>query len=698
MRKKAKTKKIMLAAFDTETEGLNGAITKIGFTLDGKHVIETTPESFMQRLNGMAEMYDAEIYIYAHNLDFDIAKVAKYCGDLHFNPDKLLVINGAITRAAFVEYPNIIFCDTYKLVPSPLAEITDKFGLEAGKLKINYEKFGFNSKEEYFKHAQEVDADHFQIYWENDVKAVYQLLEKLMEENNLTSKDLIKCPTAPSLAMRIFKRECPDKAKLIGEQRTPWWLEDFFRMGYVGGRTEVFKPRLEAEGDRYGMHYDVNSLYPYVMKEHAYPVGVPSPIYDSTKAWQIYDDIKAGKSEYKVGMVHCKVYVPDDIQYPVLPFRTAEKLLFPVGTFTGVWCTPELIEAEKIGCKILEVHEAVYWKRTDYLFKDIIERWSKEKMNSTGARRESAKLKQNSLYGKFGMNRKRVSYKMFNKEEYKKMKDKGVKCAVIEIGGQEWIEYKANSHADYIHPEISAFITCYARLWLYRAIKIAQELKEDIYYCDTDSLVLSGELPECEVDVKVYGKFKLEKVIKRAVFIQPKLYAEITDCGKFIAKSKGLVKEYRERITYDSYMELYEAARTGDRKELYSGIEGRRKVLSSLKKGIDIDNPYFMRKGIDFSKEQKRTMLYDENSSKPVKVENGKWYCREKNGFMKAAEGMKANQYKAEKCMERIKQGDYHISQADKQKYYEEGLLLYRQNCGIITREELLKRSGKNAA
>jgi hypothetical protein len=91
-------------------------------------------------------------------------------------------------------------------------------------------------------------------------------------------------------------------------------------------------------------------------------------------------------------------------------------------------------------------------------------------------------------------------------------------------------------------------------------------------------------------------------------------------------------------------------------------------------------------------------MLYDENSSKPVKVENGKWYCREINGFMKAAEGMKANQYKAQKCMERIKKRDYHISQADKQKYYEEGLLLYRQKCGIITREELLKRSGKNAA
>ena len=38
-------------------------------------------------------------------------------------------------------------------------------------------------------------------------------------------------------------------------------MESKLRMSYMGGRTEVFIPRLEG----HGYHYDINSMYPCVM-------------------------------------------------------------------------------------------------------------------------------------------------------------------------------------------------------------------------------------------------------------------------------------------------------------------------------------------------------------------------------------------------------------------------------------------------
>lgn len=693
MPKKRKNKEPMLAAFDIESEGLNGRITRIGFTLDGKTVTRTTPEEFLPILNAVAQRENKTIYLYAHNMDFDFSKLYKEGGNLHLSDKELLPINGALVRAAFLEYPDIIFCDSYKLVPSKLEKITKDYELEASKLEVDYKKFGFNDKDEYFKHAEEVDPEHFEQYWENDVKAEYQLIETIMKLNDLTLAEIIKCPTAPSLSMRIYRRECPDEIKLIEEQKTPWWLEDFFRMGYVGGRTEVFKPRLEADEHGLGYHYDVNSLYPYVMANHEYPVGTPYPFFDGTRTRQIYEEIKAGQGEYKVGIIHCKVYAPETLNIPVLPFRTPEKLLFPVGTFYGQWCTPELEEAERMGYRILEVYDGVFWKQTAPLFAKIIDKWSKIKMTATGAKRESAKLLQNSLYGKFGMNRPRKCYKRYTEAEYKKLQDKGIPCAKIEIAGEKWIEYHQNSHAAYIHPEISAFVTCYARLWLFRGMRIAEALGADLHYCDTDSLVINKTLPDNEVDPVLYGRFKLEHKITDAVFLQPKLYAEIADDGKLIAKSKGLVQQKREELTFDDYLNFYNAMITKNKVELYRDIEGRRRLLSSLKRGDDTDKPYLQNKAIDFSRPQKRDVIFDSNTTRPIVLRDGKWFIKEMNGFMKAAMSMAGDMYCRKKCAEKRRRGEVPTYE-ERRQWTEFGRLHYREICGIITNEDIKKERG----
>ena len=45
----------------------------------------------------------------------------------------------------------------------------------------------------------------------------------------------------------------------------------FFKKSYTGGAVDVYKPMGENI-----YRYDVNSLYPYVMKNYSTPVGSPT--------------------------------------------------------------------------------------------------------------------------------------------------------------------------------------------------------------------------------------------------------------------------------------------------------------------------------------------------------------------------------------------------------------------------------------
>uniref|UniRef100_A0A896YS35 DNA polymerase n=1 Tax=Coniophora puteana TaxID=80637 RepID=A0A896YS35_9AGAM len=62
--------------------------------------------------------------------------------------------------------------------------------------------------------------------------------------------------------------------------------------------------------------------------------------------------------------------------------------------------------------------------------------------------------------------------------------------------------------------------------------------KYNLYYTDTDSIFIDKPLSDNLVSEEL-GKMKLEYVLKDAVFLAPKVYAGMTDDGKFISKIKG---------------------------------------------------------------------------------------------------------------------------------------------------------------
>jgi len=53
---------------------------------------------------------------------------------------------------------------------------------------------------------------------------------------------------------------------------------------------------------------------------------------------------------------------------------------------------------------------------------------------------------------------------------------------------------------------------------------LALKLGYELFYSDTDSLMISGQLPEEYISSTVLGKMKLEHQFKEAFFVMPKVY------------------------------------------------------------------------------------------------------------------------------------------------------------------------------
>ena len=77
-----------------------------------------------------------------------------------------------------------------------------------------------------------------------------------------------------------------------------------------------------------------------------------------------------------------------------------------------------------------------------------------------------------------------------------------------------------------------------------------------LYYTDTDSAYVSGPLPSDLVSETELGKFKLEYIAKRAVFLGPKFYILELEDGGLVVKVKGLNSAIRSTLSFDDFTSL----------------------------------------------------------------------------------------------------------------------------------------------
>jgi hypothetical protein len=115
------------------------------------------------------------------------------------------------------------------------------------------------------------------------------------------------------------------------------------RMGYTGGAVDMYIPKPNF-GDKVYV-YDVNALYPFVMRDKPYPVGAPTYFEG--------DILKVEDRPF--GFFYCKIIAPKDLLHPILQTHCKTKdgtrTIAPLGNWEGMYFSEELINAQKFGYK-----------------------------------------------------------------------------------------------------------------------------------------------------------------------------------------------------------------------------------------------------------------------------------------------------------------------------------------------------------
>lgn len=394
------------------------------------------------------------------------------------------------------------FRDSYCLLPRSLDSLSKSF-------KPDHKKMKMPSKDD--------NMTKWVKYCANDCYALYDILHIF---NNIIS-DIRGCIgyTIASTSLKTFR-----KRFLNRELETYFQYNNHFRKAYYGGRTEIFNMYARPKKKEVYYLYDINSMYPFVMKYNLFPVSKPK----KTNYYDIRDCIG------KTGIIDVTVETLDGLDIPILPFhRDDGKLIFPLGKWRGLYEFSFIEKCLEYGYHF-KIHNA--WEfDDDYLFKGYIDHFYSLKNNSEGAEREIYKLLLNSLYGKFGEISKRrrlitdPDISLTGKLPY----DDHFGYAL-----QEYYQY-----SPYHLPVISIKITTLAQLHLYKLFEKIKDEGGTIYYCDTDSVVTDIRLNTS----KEIGDISLQEEFKEGIFLLPKVYYLKTFEGNKI-KIKGFTEDLKTKV------------------------------------------------------------------------------------------------------------------------------------------------------
>lgn len=422
----------------------------------------------------------------------------------------------------YVNRNNTRFVDSYTLLPYSLDRLTRDFNVQHAK--TNFTENGERDYEVLYRLYKQNDPKFF-AYVQHDCMGLYEVLDKfydlIHQQNGCVGL------TLASTSLKTFKNGFLDKELKMTSRE----LNDEMRQGYYGGRVEIFS--LFQDNGNY-FCFDVNSLYPFVMRNNKYPISPPHVVKNPSKDHYL---------KYE-GFTECNVNVPYDLYLPVLPYRLDKKLFFPVGKLHGIWDNILLQKAYEKGCKIYPLKGYVF--KTDYLFKDYVDRFYSLKKHSVPntAPYIIAKLLLNSLYGKFAQRQESESIVKILDPSNTEYEIKDVLDPDFNL-----FRVKTESSGNHFLPQISMHVTACSMLVLYEYMEKILESGHNIAYCDTDSVFTDHRLRQSER----LGGMKLEYTYKRGYFLLPKTYYVCDGNGFKKVKAKGFIYEFQDKLTESSF-------------------------------------------------------------------------------------------------------------------------------------------------
>ncbi|XP_070156722.1 uncharacterized protein [Polyergus mexicanus] len=177
------------------------------------------------------------------------------------------------------------------------------------------------------------------------------------------------------------------------------------RDAFFGGRMGNIVTRYEVTGAEKIRYVNVCSLYPYVLKTGAFPIGNPD-IYVGKECATLIGIAPNYNFDSLEGLIRCTVLPPRNLFHPVLPYRVRGKLLFALcrsccETFAQTFCTHDSINerefegglfAEYINSFLQLKQEASGWPGECGDDDDAKERYLREYEKTEGKIRPAANL------------------------------------------------------------------------------------------------------------------------------------------------------------------------------------------------------------------------------------------------------------------------------------------------------------------
>lgn len=582
--KPSKSIKSNIITMDIETILKNGSMTPYSISIyDGEtawsYYLLEYPNAENMIKHALSSLFVRKYNnhkIYMHNLSkFDSVFLLRLLESMDNITTRLTRNNGKIINLniRYNNKYNLSIRDSLLLLPSSLRKLAKSFNTEEqykgtfpilflGNIEPNY-----IGPVTYFKYFKDITFEEYQEYLGNYPNNIWSLKDETIKycemdcislynvlcNFNLLIFDhfqlnIVNYPTLSSLAFGIFRSKFlkeDNKIALISGK-----LLDDIKQGYYGGHTEVYKTYGENL-----YHYDVNSLYPFIMKNCPMPIG-PVKHFEG-------DINHLNTDDRPFGFFHVEITCPDNLDKPILMTRVRKDgkniTMCPTGKWVDVLFSEEMYNAEKYGYKFKILRGYIF--SNSYIFNDYVLDLYNIKSNTpkSDPMYLISNLLLNSLYGRFGLHAETLLSKtslLTNQEMYEinnKITD------VLALSDNKnyvtWIDKEDdeiqmdNLKQLNITLPIAAAVTAYARIHM---SQFKNNTDYNIYYTDTDSIVIDKPLDKSLINDKELGLMKLENVYNEFVALAPKVYGGITINNQDITKVKG----FKNNIPFETLKSL----------------------------------------------------------------------------------------------------------------------------------------------
>lgn len=482
------------------------------------------------------------LYIFSHNLKVDLTWVDFWhTADTEgFNATYYVLEDPPMMLSGYINGCKVYIIDTFNFWKTSVDAMGNSLGIP--KLRINLDKASIKEALPYCVRDVEIIANQ-----------LMRLLD-FLKANDLGTFGM----SAARLSMNIFKQRFMTHDIYVHDRERVLELE---RSSYCGGLVLNF---FVGEVRNKHLHqYDVNSLYPFVMR------GMfPTRLIESGES---AGDVRGIPYERIERMIATVDLCSADTTYPQ---KLAGRLCEVTGRITTTLAGPELALAwqrghiRRIRYYALFELQPVFREFVDYFWK--LRADYKKQGDKVGE--QFVKLVMNSLYGKFAQRgfiwRQYTPellqdyYDYFGVDMPQHYKSEHFEPSIDGITG-EWygdgldhtvklryvsgrlsIRMPTGEHADSFCG-ISSFVTSYARSYLRKLIGFAG--RGEVLYCDTDSLVVTDKgKANLEtrrlIDPTKLGHLKHEGSANYGCFLGPKDYV----LGDKV-KTKGVSKNAKKK-------------------------------------------------------------------------------------------------------------------------------------------------------